>query len=151
MLVGVSKPTTPTNEKKPRKTVHQQEDLFEFKLYIVGRTQKSLDTIQGLRSLMEERFQGLHSFEVIDLLTNPEAANSDDIITSPALLKVNPSPARKVIGNLLNSEKVMEVLGLPIKSKTGSIVEGNGTMFNYPKQRVFHSSIFKPFQSAIKS
>jgi len=136
MLVGVSKPTTPTNEKKPRKTVHQQEDLFEFKLYIVGRTQKSLDTIQGLRSLMEERFQGLHSFEVIDLLTNPEAANSDDIITSPALLKVNPSPARKVIGNLLNSEKVMEVLGLP--SKTEPVLKGNDTMLDFFRQRIFH-------------
>ena len=99
-------------EKKQHNTNQQKTDLYEFRLYIVGQTQKSLEAIQALESLMEERFKGLYSFAVIDLLENPEAAERDHVIASPTLLKANPPPARRVIGYLINAEKVMAGLGL---------------------------------------
>ena len=51
--------------------------------------------------------------EVIDLLQKPQLAAGDQILAIPTLVKAIPKPARRIIGDLSNTEKVL--VGLDVR------------------------------------
>ncbi len=83
-----------------------------LKLYVVGETAFSKKAIAQLRSILTAEFKGGYELTVIDILKHPELAEKDKIIAAPTLLRMLPPPARKIIGDLTNREKVL--LGLDV-------------------------------------
>lgn len=86
--------------------------MYEFKLYLVGRTPKSVDVIEELVQLLEDALDGHYNLEVIDIIESPELAEKDGILATPALEKVSPEPVRRIIGDLSDKERVVLALGL---------------------------------------
>jgi circadian clock protein KaiB len=86
--------------------------MYELKLYIVGRTPKSIKVVSSLKQLLEDALKDRYSLEVIDVIENPELAEQGGILATPTLEKVSPEPARKVIGYLSDKETVLTALGL---------------------------------------
>jgi circadian clock protein KaiB len=89
------------------------EDKYELRLYVAGRTTKSVAAINNLNKLCEEHLKGKYIIEVIDLLVHPQLAEGDQIFAIPTLVKKVPEPIRKIIGDLSNEEKVL--VGLNIR------------------------------------
>jgi circadian clock protein KaiB len=89
------------------------EGKWELRLYVAGRTQKSVAAINNLNKLCEEHLKGKYVIEVIDLLVHPQLAEGDQIFAIPTLVKKVPEPIRKIIGDLSNEEKVL--VGLNIR------------------------------------
>jgi circadian clock protein KaiB len=46
-------------------------------------------------------------------MKNPQLGQSDNILALPALVRKRPSPIRKMIGNLSDTERVLASLNLP--------------------------------------
>ena len=88
---------------------------YELRLYVAGKTPKSVLALSNLKKLCEEHLQGLYSIEVIDLLVHPQLAEGDQILAIPTLVKKVPEPVRKIIGDLSNKEKVL--VGLDIRPR----------------------------------
>ena len=65
--------------------------------------------------LCEEHLAGRYRIEVIDLLKNPQLAEGDQILALPTLVRKLPSPIRKIIGNLSNTERVF--VGLDLRAR----------------------------------
>ena len=86
--------------------------MYEFKLYVVGRTPKSTAAIDELKTLLTGAFNGHYHLKVIYIIENPEEAEKNKVLATPTLEKVSPEPVRKVIGDLSNSETVLFALGL---------------------------------------
>jgi len=57
------------------------------------------------------------SVEVIDLQKNPQLARDHQIIAVPTLIRRLPTPVKKIIGNLSNTEKVL--VGLDLRMMSG--------------------------------
>lgn len=91
------------------------EQTYELRLYVAGKTQKSVTALSNLKKYCEEHLLGQYTIEVIDLLENPQLAEGDQILAIPTLVKKVPEPVRKIIGDLSNKEKVL--VGLDIRSK----------------------------------
>lgn len=91
----------------------QQNTTWELRLYIAGKTTKSVTALQNLRRYCEEHLKGQYQIEVIDLLVNPQLAEGDQILAIPTLVRKVPEPIRKIIGDLSNEEKVL--VGLNIR------------------------------------
>jgi circadian clock protein KaiB len=89
------------------------EGKWELRLYVAGRTQKSVAAINNLNKLCEEHLKGKYVIEVIDLLVHPQLAEGDQIFAIPTLVKKVPEPILKIIGDLSNEEKVL--VGLNIR------------------------------------
>ena len=89
------------------------EDKWELRLYVAGKTTKSVAAIKNLNKLCEEYLKGKYVIEVIDLLVQPQLAEGDQIFAIPTLVKKVPEPIRKIIGYLSNEEKVL--VGLNIR------------------------------------
>ncbi len=86
--------------------------MQELKLYLAGRTPKSLTVIEELTKLLKDVFDGHYHLEVIDIIENPEQAEKDRILATPTLEKVSPEPVRRIIGDLSDKETVLLALGL---------------------------------------
>ena len=87
-------------------------DVWNLRLYVAGQTPKSLAAFTNLKRLCEEHLKGRYTIEVIDLVENPQLAKDDQILALPTLVRKLPSPMRKIIGDLSNTEHVLVGLDL---------------------------------------
>jgi len=94
----------------------KQETSWELRLYIAGKTPKSIAALANLKKYCETHLKGLYKIEVIDLLVHPQLAEGDQIFAIPTLVRKVPQPMRKIIGDLSNEEKVLVGLNIrPLK------------------------------------
>ncbi len=91
----------------------EKDKTWELRLYVAGKTAKSVTALQNLKKYCEEHLQGQYHIEVVDLLVNPQLAEGDQILAIPTLVRKVPEPIRKIIGDLSNEEKVL--VGLNIR------------------------------------
>jgi circadian clock protein KaiB len=80
---------------------------WDLRLYVAGPTPKSVAAFRNLERLCEEHLAGRYHIEIIDLMKNPQLAQSDQILAVPTVVRKLPSPMRKMIGNLSNIERVL--------------------------------------------
>jgi circadian clock protein KaiB len=86
-------------------------EVWELRLYVAGRSAKSVAALGNLKRLCEEHLAGKYQIEVIDLLVNPQLARGDQIVAIPTLVRKLP-PLRKVIGDLSNVDRALVGLQL---------------------------------------
>jgi len=99
---------------KSKKTAGSE--VHELRLYVAGQTPKSLTALANLRLICEEHLKDKYRIEVIDLVKNPQLGQGDQILAIPTLVRRVPSPLRKIIGDLSNTERVL--VGLDIRPST---------------------------------
>jgi len=90
-----------------------EEIKYELKLYVAGKTEKSVTALTNLKKYCEYHLlKDQYKIEVIDLLMQPQLAESDQIFAIPTLVRKVPEPVRKIIGDLSNAEKVLMSLNI---------------------------------------
>lgn len=90
---------------------------YILKLYVTGSTPRSAKAIENVSTLCATVLAGRVDLQIIDLYRDPEAGMEDQIIAVPTLVKLSPSPVRRVIGDLSNREKLLGALGLPLSGE----------------------------------
>lgn len=93
------------------------DELFELRLYIAGETPKALRAFENLRKICDEHLAGRYRIEVIDLLKDPQLGRGDQILALPTLVRRLPTPIKKIIGDLSNTERVLVGLDLRERQK----------------------------------
>ena len=83
---------------------------YVLKLYITGQTPRSERAIANLRGICEAEFAGRYELTIVDVLERPQLAEDDKILATPTLIKVSPPPARRVIGDLMDTDRVLNGL-----------------------------------------
>jgi circadian clock protein KaiB len=89
---------------------------WQLRLYVAGKTAKSVAALANLQLLCETHLAGRYEIEVVDLLVNPKLAAGDQILAVPTLVRKFPEPMRKIIGDLSNEHRVL--VGLDVKAIT---------------------------------
>ncbi len=85
-----------------------------LRLYIAGRTPKSVTALANLKKLCEQQLAGQYQLEVIDLMEHPERAKTDQIVAIPTLVRTLPPPLKRMIGDLSNKDRVIVGLELDL-------------------------------------
>ncbi|HEY7313939.1 MAG TPA: circadian clock KaiB family protein [Gemmataceae bacterium] len=93
-------------------TTSADPEVWELRLYVAGKTAKSVAAFENLTRLCEEHLPGKYKIEVVDLLIHPQLARGDQIVAIPTLVRKLPEPIRKVIGDLSNVERTLVGLQL---------------------------------------
>ncbi len=81
---------------------------FKLRLFISGDSRASRAAQENLKVIV--KVLGDCEYQVIDVLTHPEAAEIERIIATPTLLRDQPQPKRKVIGDLSDLKTVLLIL-----------------------------------------
>jgi circadian clock protein KaiB len=105
-------PTQPQTLEAMASAAAANPDEWALRLYVAGKTAKSVAAFENLTRLCEEHLPGKYKIEVVDLLIHPQLAKGDQIIAIPTLVRKLPEPIRKVIGDLSNAERTLVGLQL---------------------------------------
>jgi circadian clock protein KaiB len=94
-------------------TDEQTDEKWILRLYVAGMTPAAKRALANVQAICREHLEGQYHLEVIDLIERPALAEGDQIFAVPTLVRQLPTPLRKIIGDMSNTEKV--VVGLDIK------------------------------------
>lgn len=83
-----------------------------FRLYVAGEAPNSAQAQANLIALCKAHLPGRHEIDIVDVFDEPERALADGIFMTPTLLKLSPSPLRRIVGTLHPTLPVLLALGL---------------------------------------
>ena len=89
---------------------------YMLRLFTSGTGPRSTAAVRNLREICETDLQGNYDLEVVDIYQEPGRATESDIIAAPTLIKEEPLPIKRMIGDLSDRPKVL--LGLAIKDRS---------------------------------
>lgn len=92
--------------------MNKSATFYELTLFITGASPNSSRAIINLKAICEEHFPGNYSLEIIDVYQQPGLAKDAQVIALPMLIKKSPLPARRLIGDMSDTAKVLKGLGI---------------------------------------
>ncbi len=82
------------------------------RLYVAGDAPNSIAALANLRAAIVACPGRRVELEIIDVLKAPERGLSDGVYVTPMLVKIEPPPARRVLGSLRDRAILLAALGL---------------------------------------
>jgi circadian clock protein KaiB len=82
------------------------KESWVLKLYISGTTSIGARARANLERLCAQHLQSHYRIVVVDLLQQPAAAREHEIVAVPTVVRENPAPIRKAIGDLSDPARV---------------------------------------------
>jgi circadian clock protein KaiB len=83
---------------------------YILRLFVSGNNHATEKTLQTIHQLLETELAHPYTLKVIDISKNPEQAEIDRVSTTPTLVRVYPQPIRKIVGELEDIPRVLQVL-----------------------------------------
>ncbi|WP_017655159.1 circadian clock KaiB family protein [Fortiea contorta] len=84
---------------------------YVLRLFVAGHSANTERILHNLHELLERSLRHPYTLKVVDVLTNPEQAEIDQVSATPTLVKVWPYPIRRIVGDLDYAEKILQMLG----------------------------------------
>ena len=87
---------------------------FVLTLFVSGASPNSVRAINNLQKILENHLRGRYQLSVIDVRQERGVAEKEQIIALPLLIKTSPQPKRRLIGDMSDTKKVLNGLGITI-------------------------------------
>ena len=85
---------------------------YRLCLYIAGATPRSLRAIAALQTLNVQRLPGRCTLTVVDIRHHPQQALAGAVVAAPTLVREQPLPEQRVVGDCSNLQRVCADLDL---------------------------------------
>src|SRR4051812_36701578 len=85
---------------------------YMLRLFVAGASANSVRAIANLKAICEQYLPNNYKLEIIDVHQNGAAAEREQIIALPLLVRISPGPERRLIGDMSDTQKVLKGLGL---------------------------------------
>ena len=86
--------------------------VYKFRLYVAGDAQNSAQAVANLKALCRGHLADRHEIEIVDVYREPTRALEDGIMMTPTLIKLTPTPVRRIVGSLAQMQPLLLALGL---------------------------------------
>jgi circadian clock protein KaiB len=86
---------------------------YELTLFVSGASELSRRAITDVRRLCDDHLDGRFDLAVVDVHDDPAAALASRVIGAPTLIKNGPGRARRLAGDLSQTDRVLLALELP--------------------------------------
>ena len=96
-----------TGKRTPKSTVE-----YVLRLFITGATPNSVRALTNIKQICEDHLKGQYRLEIIDVYQQKQIAEKEQLVALPLLVKKQPLPQKRIIGDLSDTEKVLNILGL---------------------------------------
>ncbi len=90
-----------------------------LRLFVTGSSQRAARAIDAVQSICKEYLGNCVQIEIIDVLEQPDRAESERILATPTLIRQSPGPPRRVIGDLTDASRIIQLLGLKARIQPG--------------------------------
>ena len=93
---------------------HYMMAKYKMQLYIAGETTVSLKAIEIINSICHDHLNGDCKIDVIDIMKDPEIAETEGILAIPTLIRKFPLPEIRLIGALSFRSRILTGLGIDL-------------------------------------
>lgn len=93
-----------------RALAEKGSEAYRLRLYVSGSSPRSSRAVANIRALCEKHLAGRYELEVVDLYQEPHRAKEFQVIAAPTLVREEPVPQRKIIGDMSDEGKVLMTL-----------------------------------------
>ena len=90
----------------------KEKEKYVLQLYITGMSLNSMHAVANIKAICKEHLDGCFELEITDIYENAYAAEQEQIIACPSLVKRLPLPKKTLIGDLSDTQKVLDILGI---------------------------------------
>jgi circadian clock protein KaiB len=101
---------------KKKRAGHEKDrtdgERYILRLYVSGATPHSMLAIMNVKKICEKYLHGRYGLEVIDIYQELDLAKRDQVLAVPTLIKQSPLPLRRLIGDMSNTDRVLDGLGV---------------------------------------
>jgi len=87
---------------------------YVLRLYVTGTTARSERAIANAKLLCETYLADRYHLDIVDIYQYPAAAQEHQVVAAPTLVRVWPTPLRRLIGDLSDHCRVLAGLGLTL-------------------------------------
>jgi circadian clock protein KaiB len=87
-----------------------RQTKYKFRLYITGDSPNSAQAQVNLIALCKTHLADRYEIEVVDVRKEPMVALNDTILMTPTLVKLLPTPVRKIVGSLSQMQAVLDII-----------------------------------------
>jgi circadian clock protein KaiB len=87
-------------------------EKYILRLYVALGNPNSSRAIYQVRKVCAEYLANRHELQIIDIRKNPELLEQDKIFATPTLVKVQPAPVRKLVGDMPDINELIIYLNL---------------------------------------
>ena len=85
---------------------------YSLLLFVTGTSELSMRAIRHVQSLCDVQLRGRCELQVIDINRDASQMARYDVVAAPTLIKVLPSPARMLVGDLSDTSRVLRTLDI---------------------------------------
>ena len=90
---------------------------LRLELYVIGHSARSQFAVENLRRILDTTMPGEFDLKIIDVLEQPQAAEDSNIMATPTLIKREPAPVSRLLGDLSATDAVLRGLGIDAATK----------------------------------
>jgi len=83
-----------------------------FRLFVGGNSLVSQRAQRNLRAICDAALRGEYELEVVDVVQRPEVAGREMIIATPTLVRVQPRPQVRIVGDMSDRRAILSALAL---------------------------------------
>jgi circadian clock protein KaiB len=85
---------------------------YLFTLFVAGASDLSGRAIANIRELFEFHLGGRYDLEVVDVYRDIATTTTSKVLAAPTLIRESPLPKRRLVGDLSDTARVLQVLGV---------------------------------------
>ena len=85
---------------------------LRLELFVIGHSPRSQSAIDNLRRILDTSMPGEFDLKIIDVLEQPQEAEDSNIMATPTLIKREPAPVSRLLGDLSATDTVLRGLGI---------------------------------------
>lgn len=89
---------------------------YVLRLFVTGMTPRSTRAIHAVRALCERRLKDRFELEIVDVYQQPQLIQGEQILATPTLIKYEPAPLRRIIGDMTDTNRLCCGLGLALEA-----------------------------------
>lgn len=86
-----------------------------LRLFISGTSPHSVLAVNNVKRICDKHLPGRYDLEIVDLYQQPQLAADEQIIAAPTLVKKEPYPLKKLVGDMSDTKSVL--LGLDLNAE----------------------------------
>ena len=95
-----------------------QDSRYVLRLFVTGMTPRSTRAIRAVRTLCEQRLKDRFDLEIVDVYQQPQMIQGEQVFATPTLIKYEPAPLRRIIGDMTDNHRLCYGLGLPSEASS---------------------------------
>ncbi|MEM8779978.1 MAG: circadian clock KaiB family protein [Cyanobacteria bacterium P01_G01_bin.49] len=85
---------------------------YILRLFVSGNNTSTKHTLKTIHHLLETDLQHPYTLKVIDINKHPDLAETHQISATPTLVRVWPKPMRRIVGELTDLSRVLQIISL---------------------------------------